>query len=456
MDAIGRLFQLGNTIGRAIGDIGEYGSGGTKAIMWLSSSVSIWTLRDGKMQQDSALWKEWMAAESFDEIGVSDDWHPATLSNTPDELFELKHGTLIRLHLLSTRKVTANNLTRDLAKLFSTGLRKGKHIIWTTSRDEPKELADPFSRPSQKAEWVNFDIMIEYNNQHLPVVGRVFYDESTSQSESKIHIGYGYRIIQSVNDCFRSRDGEERFVGTGVSGWLDLGEGWQPYLSTTKDAIDDANLFDELMAYVFEEIKPLLKKAEHKTFDLLFEDLALGLEQALNTRAGDLSVEIGGEGGGRKRDPETIIEPNPDPRSGPEDWPLPPGNEPGDKQKNVPPSFRLAIYPTNDVQMEGMLCRAEIKGDEVMMLVNRDHAVVKTAMQSKPINRMALNLLVVTELSESIVVLQEGEKFVKKLFHPRLATLINDLEDKRNRSRTIARQLVDRVRTPIPVMEAAE
>src|SRR5262249_16865950 len=33
MDAIGRLFQHGNSIGHSIGDIGEYGAGGTKALL---------------------------------------------------------------------------------------------------------------------------------------------------------------------------------------------------------------------------------------------------------------------------------------------------------------------------------------------------------------------------------------------------------------------------------------
>jgi hypothetical protein len=76
MDAIGRLFRHGDTIGRAVGDIGFYGAGGTKAILWLSDQVSIWTLRDGMVQSDSVQWAKWIKAESFDELGVSDVWKP--------------------------------------------------------------------------------------------------------------------------------------------------------------------------------------------------------------------------------------------------------------------------------------------------------------------------------------------------------------------------------------------
>ena len=56
MDAIGRLFQQGNTIGRSVGDIGLNGAGGTKAVLWLASHVEIWTLRDGQVMHDIDSW----------------------------------------------------------------------------------------------------------------------------------------------------------------------------------------------------------------------------------------------------------------------------------------------------------------------------------------------------------------------------------------------------------------
>src|ERR1700745_2714700 len=66
MDAIGRLFQHGNSIGHSIGDIGEYGAGGTKALLWLASKVSIWTLREQMVQHDQVIWKNWFNLDSFD------------------------------------------------------------------------------------------------------------------------------------------------------------------------------------------------------------------------------------------------------------------------------------------------------------------------------------------------------------------------------------------------------
>src|SRR6516162_1576650 len=102
-------------------------------------------------------------------------------------------------------------------------------------------------------------------------------------------------MIRSTTDCFQSRDGEEKYAGIGVSGWLDLGEGWQPYLSTTKDAIDDAPLYGALMDRVFKNIKPLLQAAERKSFSVLFDDLAIGLDRAVNSRTGDVVVRVGTE-----------------------------------------------------------------------------------------------------------------------------------------------------------------
>ena len=56
MQAIGRLFQLGNTIGRMVGDIGVYGSGGTYALLWLADKVELVTMRDGLVSGDTVDW----------------------------------------------------------------------------------------------------------------------------------------------------------------------------------------------------------------------------------------------------------------------------------------------------------------------------------------------------------------------------------------------------------------
>src|ERR1043165_8221357 len=41
MDRVSRLFRLGDTVGRSPGDIGEYGSGGTMALIWAAERARV-------------------------------------------------------------------------------------------------------------------------------------------------------------------------------------------------------------------------------------------------------------------------------------------------------------------------------------------------------------------------------------------------------------------------------
>jgi hypothetical protein len=457
MDAIGRLFQHGNTSGRTIGDIGEYGAGGTMALLWCAKSVRLWTLRDGQVQRTAVTWEDWFKAPSFEKLGVSDEWKKASINNTPARLLTAKHGTYIEMYLPAKRHLQIPNMIRDLSKAYATGLRKGKSITIRILKDgtlvNETKLVDPFQKLS--GPHVSFDsLVVEYEGIHLPFSGRVTYSEDTTASESRVHIGYGFRNILSTNECFKSRDGSERFAGTGVSGWIDLGEGWQPYLTTTKTGIDDAPLFRGLMDHIYQKIKGLLKEAENKAFDIEFEDIALGLEAALNSHGDDFSVTTGQTTGKRK---PTQGMPGQGPvRPGPEDWPdnIVPDNNPGEREHRAKPKTNLALFPAEDHQVDGALCMTQfLGGDDVAMLINRDHSIVKDAMKAKPVNKMALHIMIVSELCESITALPDRGAFVRKIFPRNVASSILEKEDPRSRARFATRQLIDRVRAPIPVPE---
>jgi Histidine kinase-, DNA gyrase B-, and HSP90-like ATPase len=451
MDAIGRLFQHGNTIGHSIGDIGEYGAGGTKALLWLAARVSIWTLREQMVQHDNVIWKNWFNLDSFDNANVSNDWRRANSSNTPPELLAIGHGTLIRMHLLPTRSLRVNNIVRDLARFYSTGLRKGRHVSWVTCRkgtlDETTELTDPFATPSEHSRTITFDLVLEHRGEHLPVHGSATFDENTPQSESRVQIGFGYRMIRSTVDCFQSRDGEEKYAGIGVSGWLDLGEGWQPYLSTTKDAIDDAPLYGALMDHVFQSIKSLLKEAERKSFSVQFDDLALGLERALNSRTGNLIVRVGTKTGSPPTSDNPTDELPTDLLGLLPEIPRPNG-QPGDSERNVAPSLAIIIYQESDAALENALCQASVRGSDIYVAVNRDHPFVQEALKARPFNRMALNVMIVNELAQAIVEVDNGV-LIKKIFHRDVASAICGIEHNHHRSRIVARRLIDRVRDPV-------
>ena len=352
MDHIGRLFQGGNSIGRAVGDIGEYGAGGSLAVLWLATKVETWTMRgDGRVMFDSVVWKKWIAAPSFKNLGVSDDWAPANASNTPAELLAIGHGTLIWMHLMPKRKIDGAKIRHELARLYSPGLRNGKKICWLTVRKneviDTVALTDAFIAPSAQAESIAFDLVIDHEDDGVTLTakGRVFYDERTSQANSRIQIGYGHRIDRSATECFDRRMAARNIRELAyLAGWISAT--WGGYFTTTKDGIDDEILFDTLMAYVFEKIKPLLKKSQQKIFAMQFEDLALGLERALNQRTGgNITVhvqtpgfpDIDSRGGLIEDGPERMAKDDP----------------PGTTERQAPPRLTIQLSPLNDIQMKG-------------------------------------------------------------------------------------------------------
>jgi hypothetical protein len=253
-------------------------------------------------------------------------------------------------------------------------------------------------------------------------------------------------MIRSTTECFQSRDGEEKYAGIGVSGWLDLGEGWQPYLSTTKDAIDDAPLYGALVDHVFNRIKPLLQAAERKSFSVQFDDLAIGLGAALNSRTGDVVVKVSTEMAPPPKHNPTDEPPTDHPPGLPPQI-LQPNAQPGDSERNVAPSLAITIYQEGDAALEGALCQAGVRGNDIFVAVNRDHAFVQEALKARPFNRMALNVMIVDELARAIVEVDDGI-LIKKIFHRDVASAIYGIEHNHHRSRIVARRLIDRVRVP--------
>jgi len=131
--------------------------------------------------------------------------------------------------------------------------------------------------------------------------------------------------------------------------------------------------------------------------------------------------------------------------------------EPDGKDKSKEPAMtRTITVPTNDVQMEGPLCRAQIEGAGVIVLVNKDHHAVQKALKQKPINRLALLLMIVHEISEAICALDDSAAFIRKMFSRSVATSLIDLQSSRDRARRMARLLIDRARDRgEPVADAA-
>lgn len=430
MEYIGRLFQLGNTIGRFAGDIGHYGSGGTQAIIWLPEWVTVATERNGKIMQDTIRWSDIFAMEDFRDIAVTNEWKNGRIS----EYSEWTHGTAIHMKLLKTRKISVSNVLRDLSRLFAPGLRRGKKIIWCQRRAgeliDVNFLNDPFEIRGRPENTVHFDIVMERGKEHLPVHGAISFDGAVSHAESLVRIGLGYREIMRTRECFKS--GNEAFAGIGVSGWLDLGDGWQKYLSTTKDGFDDQPLFDKLMDHVFANIRNLLILAEQQTVDFELENIAVGPQIAFE-KTMQIKVSVVRDKSG----------PNPDSGSGS-------GANSGsgeketpdlDSNKDKPATAHIRLVKQNDDNMMGALARAGSDPIGMYVDINRDHAYVREAMKQRPVNSAALNLLIITEIA---TLLSADPILARKAFKK---TVIDEL-DRRNdgdKTRMLVRHLIDSV-----------
>jgi hypothetical protein len=446
MESIGRLFQLGNTIGRCPGDIGLYGSGGTMAILWLASTVDVWGMKDGLVSHDTVDWLEQINRDTYPEIAV--DWRVVSHANTPAPLLGLGHGTMIRIKLSRERTLIPSNIRRELFKTYAPALRIGKKLVWTTvTRGKTQEeiaLTDPLIMPDDPARQVTFDIVLEVGeNEHLSAFGRVGMIDDMPLSQSFVSIGYGARVITKTRDCYSSPDGSLKFDGTGIAGWIQLGDGWQPYLSTTKDAVNDQPVWDALMGHIFTKIRALLEKVQEDVFDLIFTDMAVNLEQAFNSQS-KANIEVH-----YAKEPPPDDLPGTGGRGDNDNEPKASARDPGDDTPTDSPAVcRVKIYRQSDDQMKGVLCRAVIMSDshsqEFGVEVNQDHPSMQEAMKHRPVNRMALLAWIVAEIGKELPFYPE---LMKRVVPKRM--LDNLLgENDREQGRIVTRLLIDRACMP--------
>lgn len=466
MEHVGALFQLGKTIGRGIGDIGKYGQGGTMALLWLPTTVQIWTMRDGKVMYDDVLWSDYKDKTEFPQ--VSDTWETASLRNTPADLFELRHGTLIRMQLKQGHTFKADAVQRLLANTYAPGLRRDRKITWTTitsgQRSYEQTLSpEQFTLPTDRSKMVNFNFNMlarDDDNEEvmLPVTGTVALIDDLPYSRSLVSLGYEYRTIFDTRDCYASPDGSRKYSGLGVAGWLDLGEGWQDFLTTTKDGIKNDKVRLVLMNHVFKRIEPILKQTEEDRLALVLEGLRLDLTDVFNgLNELDYALEesatetvLGHEPVARY--PSLVDKPvTPMP-------PITPNMKADDEmpklvegeQSKTKAIVRLNLIPQNDAAMKGALCRMEILSDSENNLrieVNTEHPVMSELLYgTSPIQRLALNLLVTREIAASLA---DNEAVLRRFVVPRLMRKLDQLgADNGHKERLLARLLMDSARRP--------
>ena len=425
---VGKLFRFGDAIGRTPGDIGLYGSGGTMAILWLAEEVKVWTLRDGRVNSQALVWADYYDDDTFPAI--NDVWERARANDVPAELLALHHGSLIELTLRPERTFYASNVIRDLGDTYSPADRLGRSLIWTTigKGGETHRLR---SVVDTLQDAVAFDayLAVPGNEELLGIRGEVGLVPGLPRTKSQVMFSYGPRVIFTTRDCFNRPDDPATYPAIGIAGYVDLREGWQPYMTLTKDEINSQPVRDALMDWIFTKIRHLLKEAEENDLQIILDDIALDLQRVLRRPA------MARQGVG----------PGPIPGAGHSRISITPtqGPEIPSRQVEAPSSGSVfRIVRQTDADLEGRLCQVfrDDKTGAPYAGVNQEHRIVREALKAHPVNRMALEMLVTRELAD---LLSHDDALRVAAFRDEER---EQLDAVHNNPQSIHRLLVDRVK----------
>lgn len=458
MDDIVKAFRLGDSIGLGPDDIGRYGCGGTMAMIWLGAKVRLWTMQGGgRVMRDEVLWKQVMRADSLADVIIGNrGWETATVNNTPSKLLAAGHGTMLELHLRRERILMTEAVLRELTRTYSPGLRSGRRITWTTIRGDhvdTQELSDAaLVMPRDHNRHVRFTFVLEYDGKHLPIKGEFGLIDGLPFSRSGAAIGFGPRVIMRTRDCFISLDSNEHFSGKGVAGWVDLGHGWQEYLTTTKDEIHDELLRATLMRLIYKQIESLLRKTEEDQLSIILQGIALDLQGALNQLSErNFTVSVKPKEMRADANPDPTRRPDkPEPSNEIKPKPTPPtGEDEGEgAQGQSPTESRINLVRSTDDEIGGVLCRLTVSSDNETNFdveINKDHEVVKEMLRAKPINRMGLDLMVTREIAAALI---KFPKIIQRALNLTLRQRLDEADDMAQRERLLARLLIDSARRP--------
>jgi hypothetical protein len=398
----------------------------------------VWTFRGF---YDTITWADY--SDSFPQ--VNNEWVSASLRNTPTQLYEAGHGTFIELHLRPERTINSDIVQRELSRTYAPGLRHGKALKWLTIsrvRDSLRTLqGEPFDLPDDPKKIVEFNLNVRYHEKLLPVTGTVALVEGLPYKDSFVSVGFGARVIFQTRACYESADGQRKYGGAGVAGWLDLGEGWQDFLTTTKEDIRDDVLRAALMHHVFEKIEPLLKETEEDRLSIVLEGISLDLTMAFNNLS-DLDIA---DTESEEEVPAVIRVVYPSLSDNPKPFVAIEADPKVVEMKTVkkPPQSRIKLEPVSDEAMDGALCRLQILSEhetDLRVEINKDHEVVTELLKARPINKMGLNLMVTREIAASLC---DHPQILKRALAPKVLNKLEQFSDNGDRERAFARLLMD-------------
>lgn len=411
MNHVKDLFLLGKSVGftPGAGDIGFYGYGGTKALLWAAETVTIHTIKDGRYQRGHITWEKLINQDSF-LIDIGDTrWQLPV--NAPKALRDVGHGTLIQIKIPDgKRRISEKSLKRYFSRIFSAGLIKGKKIIWQSGRQDPEELK-PWS-PPDLSDILRKEYTIDADGESFRFTLEAGYSSNVPQDHAKTHITYGHRTIEI------SRKGLRNYSGHDIIVWVDLMPEWKKTFSSEKTKIDNEALESKLEEAIEIALEPLIEDVKRINRSELLADLEWDLCNVVSSLFSP-KKRTNGAGktgyGGPKEDLGTK-RPQPEEENGTgsgreEDKPKEPKK--GDKKIEERAGTKIVIEQVNSDKLSNKICHVEFSFYEpIKVLINMDHDTIKMALEKKPVNKA---LLCMTVASHAATSLTRNPKVLEKI-----------------------------------------
>jgi hypothetical protein len=266
------IVQLGKHTAAPDG-LGEYGIGGTEALLWAGGERAAVTIQSTHRGTTRRLVMSWL---DF----ARSDWELPDLDVRPAEPAEIGTTLFVRpLQAPQPRNITG--LCDELGYLYSHAIRRENRQITIKSagRRERPRVVMPWEPPAFDPELPQIIRASIHVGNKEAIVSAGVVQAGVPNPRSGLTYWYGYRVVlpHTAAGC------GDHSIGR-VCGFVELRSGWKSALTRNKNGlvVDDAALFAE----VERVIAPVLEAADRAGSTLAMRELSHRLESQINQGLG--------------------------------------------------------------------------------------------------------------------------------------------------------------------------
>ena len=358
VEDLNRLFTFG--VGSSYADltqIGQFGVGAKNAMIWLGDVCAVATVKDGRFKMMEVNWADCERRGVWPEAYDGKD-RAAKKDEVGTHVFITK---LARNFHLSSTETLADHLSFQ----YAPGLRHGivikvTHQLKSGARNEIDVNA--FAPTLEDETKIEGAITLK-DGTVLRWSGRAGLSDKLTERQSGVHIGFGYRVIETTTEPFGGKSAPSLYVEVD----LNTTDPWKYALSEHKDRLMDHR--KELFANIHGTIRSLIAKASARAEYVMLLGVVIPIEAKLNrmlkgagilvSECEDAESEFGGVRGGPAEEPEP----------GPGEKKVKPKDD-GDPAKPKPPTG-LKIEPWESEKLDGKLYSWLIDDSQLVVRVDK-------------------------------------------------------------------------------------